>query len=241
VPSYTYIHAQSVAIFAQEVERVHQTVLTNCSLSNQLNHRAMALLRRGSSHISEENFNCRLKRCKAKRGAITASLAWNDPSDLDLHAHIVFAAGGEDTINYHKKQCGGGVLDVDMHARDKELVAEPVENIFWKNPPAGTYSISVKQFKKRGDRAVDVPFRALLNREGEDLLSVEGAVGTERGDLVECFRFIVDSEGAVTWRALEGAGESRIDPRYRRETSKIDGFRPDAGSIPLPPAPSKAR
>merc|ERR1719271_2188904 len=136
----------------------------------------MALLRRGSSRISEENFESRRQREKAKDGAITTSLAWNDPSDLDLHAHVYLASGGVQTINYRNTKAAGGILDVDMHARDGEEVPEPVENIFWKNPPAGTYSIHVHLYRKRGTRDSAIPFRVLLKREDEEDLSKEGEV-----------------------------------------------------------------
>lgn len=160
---------------------------------------AMALLRKGSSRISEENFNCRLQREKAKSGAVSASLAWNDPSDLDLHATVFPDTGGKFDICYRSKQAAGGYLDVDMHARDGDEVAEPVENIFWKKPPAGLYSIKVHLYKKRGARDAAIPFRALLKRDGEEDMSREGAVendGEKRW--VECFRFTVDAEGEIT-------------------------------------------
>merc|ERR1719199_2190737 len=127
----------------------------------------MALLRRGSSGISQENFNCRLQREKAKTGAVSVSLAWNDPSDLDLYAKVFLAKGGFEQVYYSNKHAAGGYLDVDMHARDGEESNEPVENIFWKKPPAGVYVIYVNLYKKRGTRGATIPFRALLRREGE--------------------------------------------------------------------------
>jgi len=159
----------------------------------------MSLLRKGSSRISEENFRGRLEREHAKAGAVTASLAWNDPSDLDLHATVILAKGGKADIFFKTKHAAGGTLDVDMHARDGEEVDEPVENIFWKKPPAGVYSIKVDLFKKRGERAAAIPFRALLKRDGEEDLSREGALESEAGKRsVECFRFTVDGDGEIT-------------------------------------------
>lgn len=158
----------------------------------------MSLLRRGSSKISVENFNARLEREKAKTGAVTASLAWNDPSDLDLHAHVVLSKGGTAHIYYSNKREAGGYLDVDMHARDGETIDEPVENIFWKNPPAGVYQIEARLYKKRGSRDAPVPFRALLKQDDvETDLSVEGALGSGAAGSVECFRFTVDDDGAI--------------------------------------------
>jgi len=159
----------------------------------------MSLLRKGSSRISEENFRGRLEREHAKTGAVTASLAWNDPSDLDLHARVILAKGGQADISYRNKHAAGGTLDVDMHAREGEEVDEPVENIFWKKPPAGIYSIRANLYKKRGERAAAIPFRALLQRDGEEDLSREGALENGAGKTsVECFRFTVDGDGEIT-------------------------------------------
>merc|ERR1712110_772573 len=103
---------------------------------------------------------------------------------------------GRFEISYNNRQVGKGYLDVDMHARDGEEVPEPVENIFWKKPDAGVYSIKVHLYKKRGSRDAAIPFRALLKRDGEENLSREGVVemaGERRW--VEVFRFSVDAEG----------------------------------------------
>lgn len=171
----------------------------------------MALLRRGSSRISEENFNHRLQREKAKTGAITASLAWNDPSDLDLHAHVVLKSGEIKTIYYRNKRDFGGYLDVDMHACDRNIVDEPVENIFWKKPPAGVYTISVHLYRKRGVRQGDVPFRALLKREGEEDKSVEGALGSSNTS-INVFTFTVDGDADVT---LSGDADTPAAPKAK--------------------------
>lgn len=159
----------------------------------------MSLLRRGSSKISEENFNGRLQREKAKSGAVSVSLAWNDPSDLDLEATVILEKGGQAKIYYGNKQAAGGYLDVDMHARDGDEVNEPVENIFWKKPPAGTYSIVVNLYTKRGTRGASIPFRALLKRDGEDDISREGEVENDTDQRrVEVFRFTVDDDGEIS-------------------------------------------
>jgi len=158
----------------------------------------MSLLRKGSSRISDDNFNCRLQREKAKSGAVTVSLAWNDPSDLDLEATVILEKGGQAKIFYGNKQACGGVWGY-----------EPVENIFWKKPLAGTYSISIALNKKHGTRGAAMPFRALLKcdvqggrneRVREDVskdVSKEGEV-RERERRVEVFRFTVDDDGDIS-------------------------------------------
>lgn len=177
----------------------------------------MALLRRGSSGISEENFNSRLVRERANVGAVTASLAWNDPSDLDLSATVILENGGKEKIDYKNKRAAGGYLDVDMHARDNETVDEPVENIFWKEPPAGVYCIEVNLYKKRGPREdrEGVPFRALLKREGDEDLSHEGIVyfdSSSGARSLEVFRFIVGENGQVT-PGIVGTPLPAVKPR----------------------------
>merc|ERR1712072_1492281 len=106
--------------------------------------------------------------------------------------------GGQAKIYYGNKQAAGGYLDVDMHARDGEEVDEPVENIFWKKPPAGVYSIKVHLYKKRGARGAAIPFRALLKRDGEDDMSREGQLNEPDERRVEVFRFTVDDDAEVT-------------------------------------------
>merc|ERR1712232_896223 len=81
-----------------------------------------------------------------------------------------------------------------MHANT--VVSEPVENIFWKKPPAGVYTIFVKLYARRGNQHPQIPFRVLLKRDGEDDLSKEGTVAN-RGDCVTCFTFSVDDEGEI--------------------------------------------
>jgi len=132
---------------------------------------------------------------------MSVSLAWNDPSDLDLYANIFFDDGTFARINYQNKAAAGGYLDVDMHARDGEEVSEPVENIYWKKPLPGLYSVSAKLFKKRGSRTESIPFRALLKCEGEEDVSHEGALG-ERGQEVEIFRFTVKQGGDIKMEPL---------------------------------------
>jgi len=159
-----------------------------------------------------------LQREQAKQGAVAVSLAWNDPSDLDLHAIVHLAAGGRVEINYRSKRNAGGFLDVDMHVHDHQVVAEPVEIIYWAKPPAGVYSIVAKLFKKRGSLA-SVPFKAMLKREHDETLSVEGEVGGPKSS-VECFRFEVASDGSVTMGAVGAALPAPTAPAAMRAASK---------------------
>eukprot|EP00419_Tripos_fusus_P032097 CAMPEP_0172768774 /NCGR_PEP_ID=MMETSP1074-20121228/185418_1 /TAXON_ID=2916 /ORGANISM="Ceratium fusus, Strain PA161109" /LENGTH=151 /DNA_ID=CAMNT_0013604233 /DNA_START=1 /DNA_END=452 /DNA_ORIENTATION=- len=117
----------------------------------------------------------------AQTGALTVSLLWNDPSDLDLHAHVVRNgnSGKVDHIYYGHKKAAGGYLDVDMNVRQegKGFSLEPVENIFWKSTPGGKYEIyvtnaSTKSYPdKFGGKFKDpnrsIPFKVFKEQAGD--------------------------------------------------------------------------
>lgn len=199
----------------------------------------MSLLRRGSSRISNDNFNSRLERERAKTGAITASLAWNDPSDLDLHANIRLANGSIAQISYANKKNAGGELDVDTHGCGTQLVDEPVENIYWKKPPPGSYTISAVLFKKRG-KSIRVPFHAILKHQGwSEPLSVEGTMEGNKSR-VDCFKFTVDEDGTVT---MARAGHTaKATPALKTSAVKaIAKSKPAMKAIMKPAAKLKAK
>lgn len=82
----------------------------------------------------------RLDREDAQLGDLNFALVWDDQADLDLH---ITCPGGE--IIYFGSRTSaicGGELDVDMNARGIRS-ADPIEHIFFNNPPPGTYNIKV--------------------------------------------------------------------------------------------------
>merc|ERR1719330_1638280 len=138
---------------------------------------------------------------------MTASLIWNDPTDLDLYAHITIK-GKTKTIYYdHKKDCGG-VLDVDMNVEDKgkKFSLEPVENIFWKSPPGGKYRIFVdnagtkshdtKWGGKYKSDARWIPFKVFLNKDGK-MQTFSGKIHGERSREVTAFKFNIAGSGGT--------------------------------------------
>lgn len=149
--------------------------------------------------------NARLQREGARTGEITASLMWDCASDLDLHAKVKLDEGSEEHIHYNHLQGTGGALDVDANAR--ELINEPVEHIYWSDPPAGEYKISVHNFRTRGDVS-RVPFRAELSVFG-DVKSFDGEVSSK--EWVQCFRFTL-RHGKVIFGELEKVSTSRVSP-----------------------------
>jgi len=98
----------------------------------------------------------------AKIGPVTVSLLWNTNDDIDLH---VTSPNG-DTINYNNKTGrSGGRLDVDRQVNS--FVENPVENIYWSNPPHGTYTVKVNMYSKRTDGNVPFRVRTIVNGEAK--------------------------------------------------------------------------
>lgn len=98
----------------------------------------------------------------AKVGPVTVSLLWHTEDDIDLH---VTSPMGE-TINYmNRTGRSGGSLDVDRQV--DVFVANPVENIYWQNPPSGTYTVKVNMFSKRTSGNVPITVRVIMNGESK--------------------------------------------------------------------------
>ncbi|WP_420344408.1 hypothetical protein [Paenirhodobacter sp.] len=117
----------------------------------------------------------RLDRAGAQRGRLAFSLAWDTPADLDLW--ITCPAGA--TISYKQDHACGGVLDVDSNAAGTRLRRDPVENVFFAEPPPGAYVIRVDFFGRNGD-APQQPFRVMI-RDGEQVTLREGVVALGSG------------------------------------------------------------
>jgi hypothetical protein len=103
----------------------------------------------------------RLKRESAQSGEVVVSLMWNGLDDLDLH---VWCPGGQEIAFYNRvAPCCKGELDVDMNAYSK-MSEEPVENVFFKNAPKGTYKVAVENYNNRG--GTEVPFEVHVSIHG---------------------------------------------------------------------------
>lgn len=96
------------------------------------------------------------ERVKAAGGDVDAplrvSLAWYNTDDLDLHAQT---PNGE--VAWHNKM---GVLDVDMNV--SRPVRDAVENLSWRSPRGGHYSVFVHQYnrRERADVGFEVQFHS---------------------------------------------------------------------------------
>ena len=97
-------------------------------------------LRPGESDLDEA-----LASAGAGSGEITVSLIWYNSDDVDLH--ILTPSGTE--LYYGNRYVDTGSLDVDANA--EVMMDMPVENIFFENPPAGTYEVWIEDFTDRND------------------------------------------------------------------------------------------
>jgi hypothetical protein len=111
----------------------------------------------------------------AQRGKLQIILAWDDLNDLDLH---VVCPGGSSEINFQHRNTCGGTLDVDANADDAHSTRSPVENVFFNNPAAGTYTVVVDPFAMRvGPQSA---FRVTIRREGQPDQVVTGVAHTNQ-------------------------------------------------------------
>lgn len=136
------------------------------------------------NRLIDDILELRLKEHGAQKGDITASLIWNDHTDLDLHMTI---PTGEE-INFYRRISHDqtAMLDVDANANPKQSTLEPVENIFVKNPQKGRYKVSVNCFIHRNDEVDKIPFCVKLTI-GDQVKWFKGKIGPR--DTIKCFDF----------------------------------------------------
>ncbi len=99
-----------------------------------------------------------LNEANAGSGPVTVSLFWSTTDDLDLH---VINPQGQEIYYARERDSYGGILDVDRQV--SEFVANPVENIYWSNPPRGTYTVKVDLYSKRSSGSVPFTVRTVVN------------------------------------------------------------------------------
>ncbi len=71
-------------------------------------------------------------------GGVQVTLNWSANADIDLH--VIDPAGDEVYFSNHPVSSGG---DLDRDNQCSDFVLGKPENIFWENPPEGTYQVNV--------------------------------------------------------------------------------------------------
>jgi hypothetical protein len=101
-------------------------------------------------------FDERVEREGGETGAMTISLLWQGPSDLDLMVHC---PSGE-LIDYNRPSGCGGRLQIDMNSNVNTMSDAPIEHVVWTEGSVqpGAYQVAVKLYALR-DPTGPVPFQ----------------------------------------------------------------------------------
>ncbi len=87
-----------------------------------------------------------LTYAEAQAGNLRVSLAWDTPTDVDLH---VVEPSSEEIYYSHRNSSTGGYLDLDSNpACNLDNVNQ--ENVFWELPPSGEYIVRVDYWSACG-------------------------------------------------------------------------------------------
>jgi hypothetical protein len=96
-------------------------------------------------------------------GDLQISLSWHSDSAVDLDLYVVEPSGEEIYYN-HKVSAAGGTLDRDNKCSD--YINGKPENIFWVNPPSGSYAVKVHFFSSCSGSATSMPFELRVVNKG---------------------------------------------------------------------------
>lgn len=124
-------------------------------------------------------------------GDVQVTLRWDTTDDLDLY--VVDPSG--DTIYYaDRTSSSGGELDIDANPGCRNLVQNPVENVFWPpdNSPSGDYEVRVRLFSYCEDEVRDIPFTVRLRIEGLPEQVVQEVMPPSSGTVITIFEFTKD-------------------------------------------------
>lgn len=117
----------------------------------------------------------RLTDQNAGDGEMEIALAWDDQSDLDLHLYC--PDGAHVFYNHRTEASCGGTLDIDANSGGP-LQPDPIEHVYFSDPPAGTYTAVVHLFRDRRSGAPH-PF-TLVIKLGDKTETLRGEVSQSR-------------------------------------------------------------
>ena len=121
--------------------------------------------------LDESTLDSGLIDAGAGNGEITVSMLWDNDDDLDLH--VLTPDGSE--ICYSNTSAAGGVLDVDANVGGRTM-DNPVENIYFEDPVAGTYQVWVENYSDRTDGSANFIVRVTVGGESQTFNgSVDGS------------------------------------------------------------------
>lgn len=127
------------------------------------------------------DIDARRERAGAELGDLTITLAWDNADDMDLY--VTCPAGV--TVWHQQRIACNGQLDVDSNVGAP--VPQPVENAFFTDPLAGTYTVRVNLYASRTGGG-DAPF-TLQVRAGDRVENLTGIVSGQSRDWTYSFTF----------------------------------------------------
>lgn len=132
------------------------------------------------AEAQDEEFDERVEREGGETGAMTISLVWQGPSDLDL---LVRCPTGE-VIDYNRTSACGGKLQIDMNSNANVMSDTPIEHVVWPEGDVepGAYEVGVKLYARR-EQAGPIPFQVRVT-VGEQEQYFDGSVAND-GDVVD--------------------------------------------------------
>ena len=110
----------------------------------------------------ESELDSVLDSLNAGTGEITISMLWDTDDDLDLHVET--PDGSE--IYYGNREDAGGYLDVDANVGGRTM-DNPVENIYFDSPSAGTYSVWIEDYSDRTDGTTSYLVRVTVGDQSQ--------------------------------------------------------------------------
>ena len=83
-------------------------------------------------------------------GALTFRALWYDQNDLDLRVLYIKDGQTQEIIDFNNPlgSLTGGQLDRDSNSYCVDVSNSPVENIYFSNPPSGTYRVEICSYKQ---------------------------------------------------------------------------------------------
>ncbi len=164
--------------------------------------------------VDSSTLTNRLGTVGAGHGAITVSMLWGTPDDLDLHMDTPDGSH----IYYGHKDGQGGTLDVDMNA--STIVDSPIENIYFPTPEDGHYKVYIRDYRDRtDDRSSHYLVRVAI---GDRVEEYEGDINDTGTEIVICeFDYVgadeniegppvLDEDALNEWLQNAGAGQGDI-------------------------------
>lgn len=135
---------------------------------------------RDGDQLPGDEFDERVEREGGETGAMTISLLWQGPSDLDL---MVYCPSGE-LIDYNRPGGCGGRLQIDMNSNVNTMSDRPIEHVVWPEGSVqpGAYHVQVKLYALR-DPAGPIPFQ-VRTMVGDREQIFDGAVA-RNGEVVD--------------------------------------------------------